>query len=185
MISYRLVHSNNPNRFQFLINELLEEGFVFIGDCMRDDGDSTLDMGLYTEMVKYAPAIDPRHLTTEVTPIRDTPQPDEVEVDNEPEPEPDHPFWTADIPDPWGNEDEGDDEGEMNDHQLDRLGVTNIREENDGPVLIEPIENGIPSVRRVMEGMATTRRGLTFSEEIATTYRGNRNRITRDEELPF
>lgn len=154
--AYQLIIENDLDGFNEIVNCHIEDGYQF----MNSDGARVEEMSegmitYRTEMVRYVPdqvMVDPRATTAmniptveherrmemlRGNPVEDTVREDRVEAVEETEmevPPPNRPFWTADSPDPFDGEvdDEAEEAGEMNDHQLTRLGA--LRQEFDDEV---------------------------------------------------
>lgn len=128
IIGYQLIVEDDILCFNETVNCHLDDGYqIMEGIRATVDESRDGDMIYRIEMVRYAPertvfAGEPMQDNRVIPRLRTEPVEEDDEVMAVPMPDPPRNMWTADSPDPFDGDDEQDDE-EMNDHQLNRLGA--------------------------------------------------------------
>lgn len=217
--AYQLLIDGSPDAFSEMINQHLEDGYQF----MNNDGVKVIEWhGTTTfqaEMVKYRPdfeTIDPRVFeqrpeaheairettreaireTTQNTNENTTGFDNTVQVERHPDavpvPPPPIPAWTVDSRDPFEDDDDFDDD-EVNDHQLNRMGMINNHndEEDTEPVpvgernIIEDVREQVMEERGMGNGQVSLDRFTVITNAVEEMRERERERETTQEDPPF
>ena len=172
IMAYQLVTGQDPDDFSESVNCHIDDGFQPLRNGMElvtVHGESYMSL----EMVKYVPEqmeVNPFGLqnlrTTQVNTIggatgtiptlptglarvrdtRDDEATERMEDTVQGEPVRERPFWTADSPDPFDDDEEFNDD-EVNDHQLRRMGMMETEVDEDRPQMVEATTRAFTDAR--------------------------------------